>query len=110
MFKGWHHFHKRKRIHEKHEPYPHPDKLKNMMDKMIYVVGIMGPIMAIPQLFMIWVEKNTLGVSPITWSAFLVIGIFWLSYGVVHKAKPIITTYIGWIIMDTLIVIGIFMH
>jgi uncharacterized protein with PQ loop repeat len=110
MFKGLHHFHRRKRIHEKHEPYPHPDKWKNLMDRMIYVVGMFGPIMAIPQLLGIWVEKNTAGVSLITWGAFLIIAVFWITYGIMHKAKPIITTYIGWIIMDILIVAGILLY
>ena len=31
MFKGLHHFHKRKRIHEQHEPYPHPEHLEDVV-------------------------------------------------------------------------------
>ncbi len=108
MFKGEHHFHKRKRIHQEHEPYPHPNRIKNTMDKMIYFVGISGPIMAIPQLYNIWTEKNISGVSPITWFAFLFIAMFWIAYGIMHKTKPIIITYSGWIVIDILILIGIF--
>jgi len=37
-----HHLHKRKRIHEKHEVYPHPDKWKNRLDKIIYFIAIIG--------------------------------------------------------------------
>ncbi len=59
---GLHHFHARKRIHKRHEPYPHPDRLKKFMDKAIYFIGAFGPIMAIPQLVKIWVEKNAAGV------------------------------------------------
>ena len=110
MFKGLHHFHRRKRIYQKHEPYPHPDKWKNRMDKLIYVVGIAGPAVAIPQLMNVWFEKNTTGVSPITWSALSVIALFWLIYGIMHKSKPIIITHTGWIIINTLILIGIFIH
>ncbi len=110
MFKGLHHFHKRKRIYQNHEPYPHPNKLKNAMDKMIYFVGLSGPIMTIPQLFKIWVERSTSGVAEITWVAFLIIAVFWLAYGILHKEKPIIITYTGWLIMDALILIGLILY
>ena len=110
MFKGWHHLHRRKRIHVKHEPYPHPDVWKNRMDRMMIFIGMMGPIMAIPQLFAIWVDKTASGVSPITWSAFLVLAVVWLIYGLMHKAKPIITTYTAWIIMNSLIVTGVLLY
>ena len=110
MFKGLHHFHRRKRIYQNHEPYPHPNRLKNTMDKMIYIVGLSGPVMSIPQLFNIWIDKNTSGVSRITWVAFLIIAMFWLMYGILHREKPIIMTYTGWIIMDALIIIGIMLY
>jgi uncharacterized protein with PQ loop repeat len=110
MFKGLHHFHRRKRIYQRHEPYPHPNTLKNTMDKLIYFVGLSGPVMSIPQLFNIWIERNTRGVSEITWSAFLIIAFFWLTYGILHREKPIIMTYIGWIIIDSLIIAGLMLY
>ena len=94
---GTHHYHRRKRIHQGHEEYPHPDAIKRVMDKMIYFVGVAGPIMTLPQLFKIWVEKNAAGISVISWITYLVLGIFWLSYGIMHKEKPIIVNYILWI-------------
>lgn len=80
------------------------------MDKAIYVIGIAGPIMTIPQLTKIWIEKNAVGVSAISWFAYLIIAFFWLIYGVMHKEKPIILTFGVWIILDILIVIGILMY
>lgn len=80
------------------------------MDKAIYVIGIAGPIMTIPQLTKIWIEKNAVGVSAISWFAYLIIAFFWLIYGVMHKEKPIILTFSVWIILDILIVIGILMY
>ena len=64
---GLHHFYKRKRIYQKLEPYPHPNKWKRLMDKLIYAVGIFGPVMTIPQLTKIWLDKNAAGVSAISW-------------------------------------------
>ena len=48
--KALHHQNIRKRIHKKHEEYPHPDKLKRFYDKFIYLVVIIAPIANIPQL------------------------------------------------------------
>ena len=66
----------------------------------------MGPIVTIPQLIEIWLNKNASGVSVISWIAYLVGAMFWLFYGLVHREKPIIFTYGVWIVIDILIVIG----
>lgn len=108
--KALHHFHLRKRIHLENQPYPHPDKWKNFLDRIIYVVGISGPIMTIPQLYKIWIEQNANGVSFISWTSYLVTSIFWLMYGLTHKEKPIIVTNICWVIINTLIIIGIIFY
>ena len=107
---GVHHFQRRKRIHLQHEQYPHPNKWKRLLDRMIYGVAIFGPVMTIPQLTKIWIEKNAAGVSALSWAAYLVAAIFWLIYGFAHKDKPIILTNILWIILHTLIVIGTLMY
>lgn len=106
MAEGLHHLHERKRIHQKHESYPHPEKFKRVMDNVVYAAGVLGPAMAIPQILKIWVEKNATGVSILSWSAFGILAIPWLIYGILHKEKPIILMYILWIIIDTLIVAG----
>jgi uncharacterized protein with PQ loop repeat len=105
-----HHFHKRKRIYQKYEPYPHPYKWIRFMDRIIYLVGVAGPIMTLPQFTKIWFEKNASGVSLISWVAYLVLSIPWLMYGMLHKEKPIIITYIAWIILDSAIVLGIILY
>lgn len=110
MLNGYHHFHRRKRIHLKHEKYPHPNKWKRLIDKVIYVVGIGAPLMTIPQLTKIWIEKNASGVSVISWASYLIAAIVWLIYGIAHKEKPIILAYSLWIIFEILIVVGTLMY
>jgi len=108
--KGPHHFQIRKRIHQKHEPYPHPKKWKRIVDKMIYIAGFFVLAMTIPQLIKIWIEQNAAGISIITWSAYLLGAIAWLIYGIAHKEKPIIMIYSIWIILDILIITGIWIY
>ena len=107
---GLHHFHRRKRIHQKHEKYPHPNKWKGIMDKLIFVVGVAGPIVTLPQILKIWIEQNATGVSVVSWIAYLILATFWLIYGIMHKEKPIIVAYTGWIIAELLVIIGTFIY
>jgi uncharacterized protein with PQ loop repeat len=110
MVEGLHHFHRRKRIHERHEPYPHPDKWKRFVDRAIYFMGAFGVVMTIPQGAKIWIGKDASGVSVISWSAYLIGAIFWLIYGVMHKEKPIIFTYSLWIVLYVIIVTGVIIY
>ena len=110
MFKGLHHFLIRKRIHKDHEPYPHPDRLKNAMDKLIYIIGICGPILSIPQIYNIWFLGYAAGVSVVTWLGFAFIGSFWIFYGVLHKNKPIIISHSLWVIVDLIVVVGVILN
>jgi len=106
MTHGLYHVHKRKRVYQKKEPYPHPDKFKRIMDKIAYFGGVFGLIFTLPQLMNIWVLKNASGVSAISWGAYMIGASFWLTYGIAHKEKPLIFTYSVWVVLDILIVIG----
>ena len=107
---GRHHLEKRKRLHVKHEKYPHPNKWKNFVDKLVYVVGIISLIMTIPQVTIIWLEQNASGVSILSWMSYLLAVIVWILYGILHKEKPIIVVYTLWIIMEIFIIIGILIY
>jgi len=105
--KALHHLHKRKRIYKKFEIYPHPKKLKRIMDKLIYLIAILTPLMTLPQVYKIWIERNPVGVSALTWSSYLLAACFWLSYGILHKEKPIILVNVLMIILEIIIIIGV---
>jgi uncharacterized protein with PQ loop repeat len=105
-----HHYHVRKRVHHWFETYPHPNALKRWVDRSVYFVGVIGPIMTLPQLYTIWFEQNTSGVSVTTWSAYAFMSSFWLLYGLLHKERPIVIIYGAWIFIHSLMVIGIFMY
>jgi uncharacterized protein with PQ loop repeat len=110
MTDALHHFHRRKRIHQGHEPYPHPDRRKRFMDRMIYVAGALAPLVGIFQAHQIWASQNAAGVSLFSWSLFALFALIWMIYGVMHKEKPIILTYAMWIVVDIFIVSGILMY
>jgi len=106
---GMHHLHIRKRIHKKHEPYPHPDKIKRYFDKVIYLIAFFGPLMTLPQLLQIWIYREAGGVSVISWTGFCVFSVMWLIYGFLHKEKPLIVMYFSLSILQAIIAAGAYM-
>ena len=103
---GLHHFHRRKRIYLNHEHYPHPNKWKRLMDRLIYFVGVIVPLMTVPQVAKVWIDKNVQGISVITWFTYTIASFFWFIYGIMHKEKPIILASFLLFIFDAFVVIG----
>jgi uncharacterized protein with PQ loop repeat len=106
MTDALHHLHKRKRIHNKLEQYPHPHISKRVIDRLVYIAGIVGPIMSIPQVLRVWVEQEARGISLISYSSYIILDLVWITYGLVHKEKPIVIMYILWTFVNISIVVG----
>lgn len=64
-------------------------KLARLIDGSIYIIGLSSVAVNIPQLWDIWVTKNTSGVSLISWTGFFLGSIFWFGYGWIHEEMPI---------------------
>ena len=105
-----HHLHKRKRTYGKKEPYPHPKLWKRILDKLVYVVGVLGPLSTIPQILKVWVEQSASGVAILTWIFYFLGAIVLLFYGIAHKEKPLIIMYSLWIVVDIILIIGIILY
>ncbi len=101
-----HHLHKRKRIHQNKEQYPHPHSFKRFMDHLVYVMGIIGPLMGSLQAYKIWSEKNAGGVSVPLFSFLILNDVVWFIYGYIHKEKPIMLMYTLWFFVNIFIVAG----
>lgn len=101
-----HHQHLRKRIHEKHEQYPNPIMHKRILDKLIYIVGIVQPLTAIPQVYKIWIGQEAGGISIFTYTSFVLFDLVWVYYGIVHKERPIVVMYCLWIVLNASVAIG----
>ena len=92
--------------HHKHLHRKRKSKKQEPIDKLVYFAVVAGPLMTLPQVYAIWVEQST-DVSVISWSAYLLIAVVWLIYGVKHRQKPIIIVQLLWIALDILIVAGL---
>ena len=80
------------------------------IDKTVLLTAFLAPLIEIPQLLEIYINKSSANVSLLTWSFFVLFGIPWLIYGIIHKEKPIIVLYALWILIDSLIVVGILIY
>lgn len=104
---GLHHQQTRKRIYKNLEVYPHTDKHKNFVDKLVYISSILTPIFTLPQVLKIWIYKSASDVSLFTWGPYLVFAAIWLWYGILHKDKPLIVLNGGLVAVNVAIIVGI---
>ena len=105
-----HHASVRKRIYQNLEGFPSKNPLRHFLDRAIFVVGFLGPIMTIPQLVNVWVYHQTAGVSVLSWSAFALLDIVWIAYGIVNREKPITFTYVLWFTAQAAVVVGVLVN
>lgn len=106
MALGRHHLHLRKRLYKNLEPFPHPQFWLRFLDRLIFVVGFLGPAFTIPQIWEIFVVGNAAGVSSLTWGAYAVMDIPWILYGIMHRETAITFTYSLWLFTNVLVAIG----
>ena len=83
------------------------ERIKVLLDRSILFIGLMGPIMTIPQLMNVWMDHQVKGLAVVSWIAYTIIGFFWVVYGVVHKEKPIVFVNTGWILVNGATAVGI---
>ena len=100
-----HHKSKQQRAKQPHPITEHP-KFKKIVDKLIYIVAVIGPASMLPQIIKIWVHKSGGDISIFTFVMFVVINIIWLTYGILHKEKPLIIAYSMWMIANISVALG----
>lgn len=44
-----------------------PSLFKSTIEKFAYIAGIASPVVTLPQVFQIWISRDSLGVSLVTW-------------------------------------------
>lgn len=106
MRNGLHHQHVRKRIYRHLEPFPHPNLTKRVLDRVIFVIGALGPAATIPQVYVIYAKHDASGVSASSWFLYVLFSIVWLLYGIAHRERALIFANVLWIIVDGLVALG----
>ena len=78
-------------------------------DILVVFASFMYPLSSIPQVIQIF-QGSTDGVSLYSWASFLVFAIIFLTYGIKNRITPMLITNSIWIIMDSLVIIGILIN
>ncbi len=82
-------------------------RIEWVVRRLAYFVGLVGPLAALPQVLSIWTYHQAAGVSLLSSLGITAIAIFWLAYGVVLRAGPIIISSFLWTVLDLAIVSGV---
>ena len=104
------HLHLRKRVTKNLEPYPARSSWKRLLDRLIFVAGVVGPLLSIPQIVLIYSNKDATDISAATWFGWAALNIVWILYGLVHKEPPIVVTYLFWFIVNLTVALGAILY
>ena len=81
-----------------------------VIHRLLGSLSIFTMLMTIPQVVTIWVSRRAAGVSVLSWSAYLVSAVVWLWYGLQKHDKNIYLPCIGWILLDSAVIVGVFFY
>jgi uncharacterized protein with PQ loop repeat len=80
------------------------------LDKLTFVVGVVGPFTVLPQIYSIYSTRSATGVSLATWLLIFIVTFPWILYGIAHKERSIIVSFILWEVVNLLVVIGVLLY
>jgi uncharacterized protein with PQ loop repeat len=104
---GQRHKHERashRRTHDK------PSAYKTFLDKLTFIAGVVGPFTVLPQVYSIFMTHSAAGVSLTTWALMFIVTFPWILYGLAHKDKAIISSFILWEVVNLSVVVGILIY
>ena len=105
----FHHLHQQKKLISLRKPL-FPDKWLKILDKVAFIVGILGPICTLPQLYTIWILHEASGVSIFSWASYALFNIVLLFYGIAHQVKLMMVMYTLWFIVNFAVAFGAFLY
>lgn len=80
------------------------------LDRITFIAGIIGPFTVIPQIYEIYSTHQAGGVSSISWMLMFIVTFPWIFYGIAHKDKAIIVSFILWEVVNLLVFVGALMY
>ncbi len=83
------------------------EQIKPHLEKAVFGFGIINPLMALPQLHLIWVQHHVGGLSVLTIGAALVMSVLWTAYGFIGRQTVLWVTSAAWVAMNGLTLLGV---
>jgi uncharacterized protein with PQ loop repeat len=85
-------------------------KKKQPFDFVVYFFMVATPLFELPQLYAIYSDKDSSGVSILTWGFFLVASVVWFMYALKKRLRPLLVTNSLYFVIELAIVTGIIMY
>lgn len=80
------------------------------LDKLTFIVGIVGPFTVLPQIYSIFSSRSATGVSLATWVLIFITTFPWILYGIAHKEKSIIVSFTLWEVVNLAVIVGVILY
>lgn len=80
------------------------------LDKMTFIIGVIGPFVVVPQIWSIFSTQSAEGVSLMTWLLMFIVTFPWVLYGLAHRDAAIITSFTLWEIANATVVVGVLLY
>jgi uncharacterized protein with PQ loop repeat len=80
------------------------------MPRLLGGMSVFTLLMTIPQVLTIWLGHEAAGVSVASWSAYLLSAVLWFWYGIQKRDKNIYLPCVGWIGLDSAVIVGALMY
>ncbi len=74
--------------------------------RLLEGLSIFTMVMTVPQVLTIWISHRAAGISMLSWGAYLFSAFVWLWYGFEKRDKNIYLPCIGWIMLDSAVIVG----
>lgn len=83
------------------------NKKRSKFDNFIYIFAFTTPLFEIPQLVSIVAARSAENVSLVTWAYLAISSLAWLIYGINKRMKPLIVSYILYVVVEFSVVASI---
>lgn len=80
---------------------------EDALERLLPVLSIFTMALTVPQVWTVWVDGNTSGVSLLSWGAYFVAACLWLVNGLRKQDKTIWVACVGWVLLDGAVFIGV---
>jgi uncharacterized protein with PQ loop repeat len=82
-------------------------KAGGLIDKLLPAMSIFTMVMTVPQVWSVWIEQKTEGVSLLSWGAYTIAACLWFMHGLQRRDRAIWLACVGWVILDGAVVVGL---
>ena len=98
------------KLHHHFNPVLLARKKSKEFDQLAYIIIGITFLIALPQVYQIYSTHSAGDISLLTFAGFLIIGVFWLIYGIERKLKPVIFSSLFHLLVNGAIVYGILLY